>query len=57
VLEPGEEARLAALEVADDGAESLAVGGVSDLALDVVALLDHLNVRKAHVLGTSLGAS
>jgi pimeloyl-ACP methyl ester carboxylesterase len=30
-------------------------GGVSDLASDVVALLDHLNVRKAHVLGTSLG--
>ncbi len=30
-------------------------GGVSDLAADVVALLDHLNVRKAHVLGTSLG--
>ncbi len=29
--------------------------GVSDLAADVVALLDHLNVRKAHVLGTSLG--
>ena len=30
-------------------------GGVSDLASDVVALLKHLNVRKAHVLGTSLG--
>ena len=30
-------------------------GGVSDLASDVVALLEHLNVRKAHVLGTSLG--
>jgi 3-oxoadipate enol-lactonase len=30
-------------------------GGVSDLVDDVVALLDHLNVRKAHVLGTSLG--
>ena len=29
--------------------------GVSDLAADVVALLDHLNVRKTHVLGTSLG--
>jgi 3-oxoadipate enol-lactonase len=29
--------------------------GVSDLVDDVVALLDHLNVRKAHVLGTSLG--
>jgi pimeloyl-ACP methyl ester carboxylesterase len=29
--------------------------GVSDLAADVVALMEHLNVRKAHVLGTSLG--
>ncbi len=29
--------------------------GVSDLASDVVALLDHLNVRRAHLLGTSLG--
>lgn len=30
-------------------------GGVSDLAEEVVALLEHLKVRKAHVLGTSLG--
>jgi 3-oxoadipate enol-lactonase len=29
--------------------------GVSDLASEVVALLEHLNVSKAHVLGTSLG--
>jgi pimeloyl-ACP methyl ester carboxylesterase len=29
--------------------------GVGDLVTDVVALLDHLGVRKAHVLGTSLG--
>jgi 3-oxoadipate enol-lactonase len=29
--------------------------GVGDLACDVVALLDHLGVKKAHVLGTSLG--
>lgn len=29
--------------------------GVTDLAGEVVALLDHLNVKKAHVLGTSLG--
>lgn len=29
--------------------------GVTDLASDVVALLDHLRVGKAHVLGTSLG--
>jgi 3-oxoadipate enol-lactonase len=30
-------------------------GGVSDLVDDVVALLDHLRIRKTHVLGTSLG--
>jgi 3-oxoadipate enol-lactonase len=30
-------------------------GGVADLVADVVALLDHLRIRKAHVLGTSLG--
>src|ERR687894_2719718 len=30
-------------------------GGVSDLVDDVVALLDHLRIRKAHVLGISLG--
>src|SRR5918992_5866891 len=30
-------------------------GGVSDLVADVVALLEHLGVRKAHVFGTSLG--
>jgi 3-oxoadipate enol-lactonase len=29
--------------------------GVGDLVGDVVALLDHLGIRKAHVLGTSLG--
>src|SRR5918999_4642005 len=29
--------------------------GVADLVADVVALLDHLRVRKSHVLGTSLG--
>lgn len=29
--------------------------GVADLVTDVVALLDHLGVKKAHVLGTSLG--
>jgi 3-oxoadipate enol-lactonase len=29
--------------------------GVSDLVADVVALLDHLKVGRAHVLGTSLG--
>jgi pimeloyl-ACP methyl ester carboxylesterase len=29
--------------------------GVADLAADAVALLDHLSVKKAHVLGTSLG--
>jgi 3-oxoadipate enol-lactonase len=29
--------------------------GVSDLVADVVELLDHLRIRKAHVLGTSLG--
>ncbi len=29
--------------------------GVTDLADDVVALLDHLGVKKTHVLGTSLG--
>jgi pimeloyl-ACP methyl ester carboxylesterase len=30
-------------------------GGVANLAAETVALLDHLGVRKAHVLGTSLG--
>ncbi len=30
-------------------------GGVADLTSEVVALLDHLGVGKAHVLGTSLG--
>jgi 3-oxoadipate enol-lactonase len=30
-------------------------GGVADLTADVVALLEHLNIRKTHVLGTSLG--
>lgn len=30
-------------------------GGVADLTAEVVALLDHLGVGKAHVLGTSLG--
>jgi 3-oxoadipate enol-lactonase len=29
--------------------------GVGDLAREVVSLLDHLGVKKAHVLGTSLG--
>jgi 3-oxoadipate enol-lactonase len=29
--------------------------GVADLVEDVVALMDHLGIRKAHVLGTSLG--
>ena len=29
--------------------------GVDDLVRDVVSLLDHLGVKKAHVLGTSLG--
>ena len=29
--------------------------GVADLTVNVVALLEHLRVRKAHVLGTSLG--
>jgi pimeloyl-ACP methyl ester carboxylesterase len=30
-------------------------GGVADLAAESVALLEHLRVKKAHVLGTSLG--
>ena len=30
-------------------------GGVADLVSDVVTLLEHLRVKKAHVLGTSLG--
>ena len=30
-------------------------GGVADLAADAVALLERLRVKKAHVLGTSLG--
>lgn len=36
------------------GAQNLA-RGVVDLAAEVVALLDHLGVKKAHVLGASLG--
>jgi 3-oxoadipate enol-lactonase len=36
------------------GEHSLA-HGVADLTAEVVALLDHLGVEKAHVLGTSLG--
>src|SRR5215212_9337560 len=30
-------------------------GGVGDLVDDVVSLLEHLRVRRAHILGTSLG--
>jgi len=30
-------------------------GGVADLAADAMVLLEHLGVKKAHVLGTSLG--
>jgi 3-oxoadipate enol-lactonase len=30
-------------------------GGVADLAAETVALLEHLRIKKAHVLGTSLG--
>jgi 3-oxoadipate enol-lactonase len=30
-------------------------GGVADLAAESVALLEHLRIKKAHVLGTSLG--
>ena len=30
-------------------------GGVTDLYAEVVALLDHLGVKKTHILGTSLG--
>jgi len=30
-------------------------GGVAELAADAVAILEHLRVKKAHVLGTSLG--
>ena len=30
-------------------------GGVADLSAEVVALLDHLGIKKTHVLGTSLG--
>jgi 3-oxoadipate enol-lactonase len=30
-------------------------GGVTDLVADVVALLEHLKIKKAHILGTSLG--
>ena len=32
-------------------------GGVGDLTAKVVALLDHLDIKKTHVLGTSLGGS
>ncbi|MDQ4128615.1 MAG: alpha/beta hydrolase [Actinomycetota bacterium] len=37
-----------------EGERDLA-GGVGDLAGEVVALLDHLRIEKAHVLGASLG--
>ncbi len=30
-------------------------GGVEDLVREVISLLDHLGIKKAHVLGTSLG--
>src|SRR4051794_31910863 len=30
-------------------------GGVADLSSKAAALLDHLGIKKAHVLGTSLG--
>jgi 3-oxoadipate enol-lactonase len=30
-------------------------GGVSDLASEVVALMEHLRIKKTHLLGTSLG--
>ena len=32
-------------------------GGVGDLTAKVVALLDYLDIKKTHVLGTSLGGS
>jgi pimeloyl-ACP methyl ester carboxylesterase len=32
-------------------------GGVGDLTAKVVALLDHLDIKKTHILGTSLGGS
>ena len=32
-------------------------GGVADLVSDVVTLLEHLRVKKAHVLGTSCAST
>lgn len=34
-----------------------ATRGMSDLADDAVALLDHLNIKKAHVVGNSMGGN
>lgn len=40
---------------ADPAAKIDATQGTGDLAADAVALLDHLNIRRAHLVGNSLG--
>jgi 3-oxoadipate enol-lactonase len=39
----------------DARGERILKEGVSDLVADVVSLIDHLGIRKTHVLGSSLG--
>lgn len=42
---------------AEPGAKTDATRGLGDLADDAIALLDHMNIDKAHVVGHSMGGS
>ncbi|NJL56043.1 alpha/beta hydrolase [bacterium] len=42
---------------ADSAAKTDATRGLGDLADDAIALLDHLNIDKAHIVGHSMGGS